>query len=347
MSLRVALVAVVATVFLVWACSSPEPRFEVPWVELPADPAQYDPIKSYDYMPIPEDNPLTWEKASLGWQLYYDPRLSGDGVRSCYSCHVCEKGLTDGRPVAIGAFDKVLTRSAPTMWNVGYYERLYWDGRAPSLEAQAKGAWTGGNMGAKDAEAIVVKLNDIPDYRAQFMNVFGEPATVANVPKALASYMRTLIANNSRFDRWQAGETDAIGNAAKRGWETFQEWGCVECHAGVLFTDQQFHNVGIGMSDENPDPGRGKVSGLEQDTGAFKTPTLRDVSQSAPYFHNGSVPTLEGAVRLMAEGGLENPWLSDKLKQDNKVTDKQVDDVVAFLQSLDEPCTLTAPPLPK
>lgn len=343
---RFAALALVTTAAFVWACSSPEPRFEVPWVELPADPAAYDPIESYDYMSIPEENPLTWEKVSLGWQLYYDPRLSGDGVRSCYSCHTCENGLTDGRALAIGAFDKQLTRSAPTMWNVGYIENLYWDGRAGSLEAQAKGAWTGGNMGASDPEAIVVKLNQIDDYRQQFENVFNEQATVENIPMALAAYMRTIIANNSRFDRWQAGETDATGAAAKRGWKLFNDFGCVECHAGVLFTDQQFHNVGIGMNDEDPDLGRGKRTELEQDTGAFKTPTLRDVSKSAPYFHNGSVSTLESAVRLMAEGGIDNPWLSPKLKSQS-ISDQQVKDIVSFLYSLDEPCTLTAPPLPQ
>ena len=344
--LRLSALSIVACVALVWACSSPEPRFEAPWLELPADPAAYDPIASYEEMTIPEENPLTWEKASLGWQLYYDPRLSGDGVRSCYSCHVCENGLTDGRALAIGAFDKQLTRSSPSMWNVGYYGNLYWDGRAGSLEAQAKGAWTGGNMGAKDPEAIVVKLNQIEGYREQFLRVFNEPATVENVPMALATYMRTLIANNSRFDRWQAGETNATGTAAKRGWQLFQDFGCVECHAGVLFTDQQFHNVGIGMSAEDPDLGRGKRTGREQDTGAFKTPTLRDVSKSAPYFHDGSVPSLESAVRLMAEGGLDNPWLSTKLKK-QKITDQQVSDIVSFLYSLDEPCVLSAPPLPK
>lgn len=345
-ALRTTLFAVL-TLGLIWACATDEAvSFETPWLELPADPAAYDPIERFEAMPLPEGNPLTWEKASLGWQLYYDTRLSGDGKRSCYSCHTCENGLTDGRATALGAFDKPLSRSAPTMWNVGYYSNLYWDGRATSLEAQANGAWTGGNMGASNSQSIVDALNEIEDYRRQFESVFGEPASVKNVPKALAAYMRTIISDNTRFDRWQKGDEDVIGIAAKRGWKLFQEFGCVECHAGVLFTDQQFHNVGIGMDAETPDVGRFKISKQPQDIGAFKTPTLRDVSQSAPYFHNGSVATLADAVRLMAEGGLPNARLSAKLKP-QQISDAQVSDLVAFLEALDEPCGLRAPPLPR
>ena len=312
---------------------------------LPADPAHYDPIERFDLMPIPADNPLTPEKAALGRQLYYDPRLSGDGVRSCYSCHVCEHGLTDGRPVALGAFDKPLTRSSPTMWNVGYYWALYWDGRAPSLEKQAMGAWTGGNMGAKEPATIVERLNSNRAYRAQFEAVFGGPASVDNVPMALAAYMRTIVGGKTAWDRWQAGDEAAVPEAAKRGFEVYQRAGCAECHKGVLFTDQQFHNVGVGMHKAEPDVGRFKVSAVEKDTGAFRTPTLRDVVDSAPYFHDGSVPTLEEAVRFMAGGGQDNPWKSDKLKR-TELSQQDFDDLVAFLHSLDEPCEMPAPPLP-
>lgn len=316
---------------------------------LPDDPLDddgYDPIERYEAMAIPADNPLTPEKAALGWQLYYDSRLSGDGSRSCYSCHVCEKGLTDGLPVAIGAFDKQLTRSSPTMWNVGYHENLYWDGRAGSLEAQAAAAWKGANMGASDPEAIVAALNALPGYREQFEAVFGEPATVDNVPAALATYMRTIVSDDTPWDRWQKGDEAAVDEAAKRGWQKFQDFGCTGCHAGVLLTDQQFHNVGIGMDKDTPDLGRHAVTQADRDRGAFKTPTLRDITQSAPYFHDGSVATLEEAVRFMLGGGLDNPWLSrDKLKA-QQYTDEDVADLLAFLESLDQPCDLVAPELP-
>lgn len=328
---------------LVQACG---PRaFQPEILALPADPGSYDPIDRYDVMPVPADNPLTPAKAALGRQLYHDARLSGDGSRSCYSCHVCEKGLTDGLPLAVGAFDKQLTRSSPSMWNIGYHSEFYWDGRAKSLEAQATAAWKGGNMGASDTAPVLAMLAASPGYAAQFQGVFGQAPSEVNVAAALATYMRTIISNDTPWDRWQKGDEDAVSAAAKRGFELFGSLGCVECHAGVLLTDQQFHNVGIGMGVESPDVGRFKVTQLPQDMGAFKTPTLRDITRSAPYFHDGSVADLETAVRLMVSGGLSNPARSVKLKANN-ATDEQVADLMAFLASLEQPCDQPEPPLP-
>jgi len=325
------------------ACSPA--AYEVELLPLPSDAAAYAPIDRYDDMQIPDDNPMSVQKVALGRQLYYDDRLSGDGSRSCYSCHVCEKGLTDGLPTAVGAYEKQLSRSSPTLWNIGYHQNWYWDGRAVSLESQAFKAWTGGNMGAKDTAPVLALINAEPGYARQFTGVFGGPADVDNVPKALAAYMRTIISEDTAFDRFQQGDTAAMDAAAQRGWATFQAWGCAECHSGVLLTDLQFHNVGIGLDVAEPDVGRFKVTGLAQDMGAFKTPTLRDITQSGPYFHNGSIASLEQTVRQMALGGLPNPNLSPKLKQ-NEVTDAQVADVLAFFEALEQPCGLTAPELP-
>src|SRR6185503_4882617 len=158
-------------------------------------------LAGYDAMPIPADNPMTPEKVALGKQLFFDERLSIDGSRSCYSCHVCEHGLTDGLPKAIGAGNKQLTRSSPTLWNIGYHKEFYWDGRSASLEKQALAAWTGGNMGAK-AEDIVVKLNALQEYKAQFQKVFQSDATPDNVVKAIAAFERTIISGNTAWDRW-------------------------------------------------------------------------------------------------------------------------------------------------
>ncbi|HZM00305.1 MAG TPA: cytochrome c peroxidase, partial [Planctomycetota bacterium] len=314
---------------------------------LPADPADYDPIASFQAMEIPADNPLTAEKAALGRQLYYDTRLSGDGQLACYSCHVCEKGLTDGKALAQGAFGKPLTRSAPSMWNVGYHWALYWEGRAPNLEKQAAAAWTGANMGAKDKAAeILATLNATPGYAAQFQAVFGGPATEETLSKALAAYMRTIISDDTPWDRWQKGDETAVSDAAKRGYEVFKAKGCAECHAGVLLTDMQFHNVGIGMAAATPDVGRSKVTNEAKDTGAFKTPTLRDISQSAPYFHDGSVATLEEAVDLMLGGGLDNPHIAREKLKPQPVTPEERADLLEFLRSLDQPCDPTPPPLP-
>ncbi len=314
---------------------------------LPAAADEYDPIASYDYMEIPADNPISAEKAALGRQLYYDYRLSGDGSRSCYHCHQVDLGLTDGLPLAIGAFEKQLTRSSPTMWNIGYHQFWYWDGRADTLEKQAAAAWKGGNMGAKDTAPVLAEINAIKEYHAQFQEVFGSDATEENVSQALATYMRTIISNDTAYDRYVAGEESALSEGAKRGWETFQRIGCTECHAGVLFTDLQFHNVGIAMDVEDYDVGRFKVTQRPQDRGAFKTPTLRDVTKSAPYFHDGSVATIEEAVRYMAGGGTANEWLSDKLKP-HELSDAEVDDLVEFLRHLEQPATdaVRPPPIP-
>ncbi len=342
-------VASAATLAAISCSSSTDDVFTPEILALPAPIDDYAPLAGFAEMSIPDDNPLTPEKAALGRQLYYDYRISGDGSRSCYHCHVCEKGLTDGLPQAVGAHNKQLTRSSPSMWNIGFHSMWYWDGRATTLEAQVAAAWKGGNMGAGDnIDEKIAMLNGTPGYAAQFQDVFGGPATVENASAAMASYVRTIVGGNTPFDAWQAGDESAVNDAAKRGYEVFQQAGCNECHAPPLFTNMVFHNVGIGYdaaTGDFADVGRFKVSEAERDRGAFKTPTLRDIAQSAPYFHDGSVATLEEAVRLMAGGGIANPHLDEKLK-DHDLSDAQIGDLVAFLESLDEDCTLSEPALP-
>jgi cytochrome c peroxidase len=306
-------------------------------------PAQ---LATYDAMAIPKDNPLTPEKVALGRELFFDERLSVDGSRSCYSCHVCEKGLTDGLPKAIGAGNKQLPRSSPTLWNIGYQHEFYWDGRSASLEKQALAAWTGANMGAK-ADDIVKKLNAIEGYRQQFQKVFGGGVTADHVVKAIAAFERTIISGDTAWDRWRAGDGSAISDSAKRGWQVFQDAKCTNCHDGVLFADQQYHNVGIGMDQKDPDVGRFTVTKKPEDTGAFKTPTLRDISKSAPYFHNGSAATLEQAVDLMLDGGKPNEHLDKKNLQKRTLNKQRRDDLLALLRSLTVDCKLTKPPLPE
>jgi len=305
-------------------------------------------LPNYEAMEIPADNPMTPEKVALGRQLFFDKRLSGDGSRSCYSCHVCEHGLTDGLPKAIGAYDKKLPRSSPTLWNIGYHKQFYWDGRSPSLEKQAMAAWTGGNMGAKDHEGeIVGKINALQGYHDQFHKVFGGDATAENIMQAISAYERTLIGGNTPFDRWQAGDQSAVGEDAKRGYEVFKTAKCTNCHDGALVTDQQYHNVGIGMDQPEPDLGRSKITNNPQETGAFKTPTLRDIAKTAPYFHDGSVATLEEAVDLMLGGGKPNEYLDKKNLEKRTITEDQRRDLLAFLKSLTVDCKVKEPPLPQ
>lgn len=319
---------------------------EAPPVEEPGSPDSFVPGPPDDFArpPIPEDNPQTPEKVALGKQLYFDTRLSADGSRACYTCHLVENGLTDGKPVAEGALGRVLTRSSPTLWNIAYHTDFYWDGRSGSLEAQAQAAWTGGNMGA-DADAVVETLNGIEGYRTQFEAVFGGPATPEKVVQAIAAFEReAFYCGDSDYDRWRRGDSSAISEQAQRGAELFTAGaGCAACHSGVLFTDLKYHNVGIGMDAAEPDLGRGRVTEAdacsttddEPCQGAFKTPTLRDISKSAPYFHDGSVATLEEAVRLMASGGLANEYLDTDELQDRNLDDEQIADLIAFLHTLD------------
>ena len=340
--------------FILFACGGeppvgvePEPEPEPAWPQFP----------SYEAMRTPADNPMTVAKVELGKQLYYDPRLSGDGERSCYGCHLQEHGLTDGKPLAVGAFDRTLTRSAPTMWNVGYYGELYWDGRSGALEKQVKGAWSGGNMGAsgKDGapsmEEISARLNGIAEYREQFQQVFEAHASPDHVAYAVAAFMRTLVANESRWARFRGGDETAFNEQERKGWQVFNEKAkCTNCHDSILLTDMQYHNVGIGMDVQTPDVGRAKVSGQEKDTGAFKTPTLLDISKSAPYFHNGSVATLEEAVDLMLGGGLANPYLDEENMAETKnadLSDDEKQDLLAFLRALDVDYNVEEPELPE
>ena len=348
---RLTFLALCVTALMMSACGG---EMETPEPE----PMSWPEVAGYALMEIPPDNAMTAAKVALGKQLYYDRRLSGDGERSCYGCHLKENGLTDGRPTALGAFDKQLTRAAPTMWNVGYYESLYWDGRSGALEKQVKGAWGGGNMGASGNDGapsmddVCAKLNEIPGYAEQFQAVFGGPATPDHVAYAVAAFMRTIVTTteNSRFVAFRNGAEDALNEQEKRGWTIFSEKAkCTNCHDGLLLSDMQFHNVGIGMDAENPDIGRAKISEDEKDTGAFKTPSLYDIAKSAPYFHDGSVATLEEAVELMTSGGKENEYLDVDNLADAKnadLSDDEKADLVAFLKALDVEYTIAEPMLP-
>ncbi len=318
------------------------PAYVAEVVPIPAPPPGFEPV------PEPPDNPSTPEKAALGRQLFFDKRLSVDGSRSCYSCHVNEHGLTDGLPVAVGAGEKKLTRSSPTLWNIGYHKEFYWDGRSPSLEKQAMAAWTGANMGTKDHESeIIAKLNALPGYKTQFQKVFGTDVTADNMVKAIAAYERTILCGDTAYDKFQQGDQNALSDEAKRGWELFRgKAGCGKCHAGILLTDLQYHNVGVGMDTATPDGGRKNFTKDEKDTGAFKTPTLRSITKTAPYFHNGSKATLEEALDFVLGGGYPNKYLDTKNLKKVNLTKKERDDLLAFLKSLECQGTLVEPRVP-
>ena len=297
---------------------------------------------------VPESNPLTKDKIALGHKLFMDKRLSKDDSRSCYSCHLNEYGNTDGQPKALGAGDKPLSRNSPTIWNVAYHAELYWDGRAKSLEAQALGAWKGGNMGvgADNLAAKAAEIGSLPEYQAAFSTVFGvspgaeEKVTPNMIAQAISSYERTLLCGDTLHDKGTSSE------AATRGWDLFRgKAQCSACHNGDNFSDGLFHNVGVGFSSagsplEGADIGRGKVTKAATDNHKFRTPTLRNVSNTAPYFHDGSISTLKDAVKYMATGGALTGKNAAPLLRPVALSDAEIDDIVEFLGALACPGSL-------
>lgn len=290
---------------------------------------------------VPEDNPMSAAKVELGHKLFMDKRLSFDGSRSCYSCHQNELGNADGRKTALGAGDKPLGRNTPTIWNVGYHDKgLYWDGRAATLEKQAIGAWKGGNMGvgADNLDAKAKEIGALPEYAEAFASVFGvkegEAVTPDQVAMALSAYERTLLCGDTAFDK---GE---MSDAAKRGWDLFRgKASCSTCHSGDNFSDGGYHDVGFAHDDngaliEGADVGRGKPAKDEGENYKFRTPTLRNVSKTAPYFHDGRTASLEEAVRYMAAGGNAKAPGLDQNMRNTSLSDAEIADLVAFLESL-------------
>lgn len=244
--------------------------------------------------PIPDDNPLTVEKVALGRRLYFDPLLSKDNTVSCATCHDPARGWTDQAPVSTGVDGKQGTRSAPTVLNTAFQALQFWDGRAATLEAQALGPIENPVEMAETLDNVVRKLEAVPSYRAQFEAVFGTGVDRDGIAKAIAAFERTVLAGNSRWDQYESGDKSALSAAEVRGLELFRtKANCNSCHAGFNMTDDVFHNIGVGLDNPQPDLGRYVVTKADADRGAFKTPTLRDITRTAPYMHDGSEPTLE------------------------------------------------------
>ncbi|MGH9346982.1 MAG: cytochrome-c peroxidase [Vicinamibacterales bacterium] len=284
-------------------------------------------------IPVPSANPMTAARIALGKQLFFDPRLSRTKKMSCETCHVPEKGWTDGLALSPRFDGSLNTRHTPTLYGVAYYPELYWDGRSKGLEAQILAAWKS-QMGA-DPDAIAADLNAVPAYKAAFEKEFGGPATGPRVIDALATFVRTIHAGDTEWDRMKQDPASLKQTAAGRGFIVFSEVAhCTNCHLPPLLSDTLFHNVGIGYDKETPDPGRGKVATEDPKMmGAFKTPSLRGVELSGPYFHDGQAKTLEAAVDVMLKGGIKNPNLDEKM-QVWPVTPQQRRELLAFLRTL-------------
>ncbi|MDP7018644.1 MAG: cytochrome c peroxidase [Pirellulaceae bacterium] len=290
-------------------------------------------------MRVPADNPFTQAKADLGKLLYFDKRLSVDDTVSCASCHDPKKGWSNGERFATGVEGQKGGRSAPTIINSGLQVFQFWDGRALQLEGQALGPIENPIEMAMPLDDLIEKLNGIKGYREQFQNVFKTDATKTGVAQAIASFERTVLSGGSPFDQYKAGKKSALNETQARGRKLFfGKANCSACHAGQNFTDGAFHNLGVGMDAEESkrDLGRFAVTKLEGDKGSFKTPTLREISRSAPYMHDGSLPTLEAVVDFYAKGGIKNPQLDEELFP-LKLTDQDKKDLVEFLKALNSP----------
>ncbi|HJZ57490.1 MAG TPA: cytochrome c peroxidase [Gemmataceae bacterium] len=284
----------------------------------------------------PKDNPYTPEKAELGWLLYFDKRLSVDGTVSCASCHNPQFAFTDGQPFSRGIRNQLGGRSAPTVINRAYSLEQFWDGRAKTLEEQAKGPIANPIEMGHAHDLCEKCIGGIPGYRTRFRDVFGPgDVTIDNIAKAIATFERTVLSGNSAYDRFKAGDANALSESQKNGMKVFfsDHARCDSCHEGVNFTNGKYANVGIGMDKPMPDLGRFVVTQKEEDRGAFKTPTLRDVARTAPYMHDGSLKTLEDVVEHYNKGGIKNPWLHQDVRE-LKLSDQDKKDLVEFLKSL-------------
>ena len=292
----------------------------------------------------PADNASTPEKVALGAKLWIDPRLSGSGKTACTGCHVRDKGWTDGEVLSRRDNGDMNTRHSPTMYNVGYSPLYYWDGRAPTLEAQVLAAWRV-QISADPAKATAI-IAGVPGYVSEFQKAYGGPPTQDAIVKALAAYLRAKVSGPSPWDRYEMGDKNAVSADARGGFEIFMGKGrCAVCHTPPLYSDFNFHNIGLEAGKPKPDLGRGVVSKKPEDNSAFKTPTLRSVAISGPYFHDGSRKTVEEAVRYMAGGGGNDPAKSSILI-DTKLTDAEIRQVVAFLTALTSDEPYKAPTLP-
>jgi cytochrome c peroxidase len=287
-------------------------------------------------------NPPTPERVRLGRWLFYDRRLSGDGSVACATCHRPENAFSEPTPVSSGIRGQKGVRKAPSFINqaMTLYPHFFWDGRAGSLEDQALGPIANPVEMGSTHDSMIQTLSTISAYRPYFKQAFGdEQITTQRVATAIADYERTRMSGNSPWDRWRRNrDQGAVSDQVKQGHELFYgKAQCNQCHLGNNFTDSRFHNIGVGWdarARKFKDEGRFVVTKDPMDHGAFKTPTLRDVTRHAPYMHDGSVATLKEAVELYNRGGDKNPYLDPKI-QPLHLSPAEVDALVAFMHALD------------
>jgi cytochrome c peroxidase len=326
-----------ALALLLSACSRPAPEWE-----------QANPIQSLPEPPLgitttfaDLEEPPTPERVRLGRWLFYDTRLSADGTISCATCHRPENAFSEPTPVSTGIDGQKGTRKAPSFVNLAWtlYPHFFWDGRASSLEDQALGPIDNPIEMGNTHDAMLHTLQEVPGYARYFGEAFGTPEiTAPRVAKAIADYERTRMSGNSPWDRWRDGDQSAVSEQVKSGHELFfGKAKCNQCHLGQNFSDNLFHNLGVGWDAEQKrfaDLGRYVVTQKEEDRGAFKTPTLRECTKHAPFMHDGSLQTLREVVQHYEDGGIANPQLSPKIEPLD-LTEEEIDALVALMEALE------------
>ena len=279
------------------------------------------------------EGPPAPAKIALGKQLFFDPRLSADKSISCASCHDPQQGWSNGARFATGIDGQIVKRSVPTVVNSVYVSSYFWDGRADTLEEVVPQPIEHPREMGLSMDEAVQRLNAIEGYRSQFQQTFGSDATRETLAEAVAAFLRTLVAGNAPFDRYRAGDLEALSPAARRGHDVFFfRANCQMCHRGPLLSDGGFYNLGVGMDTPEPDPGRAAVTGdATYDTGAFRTPSLRDLSRTGPYMHDGRFATLEEVFEFYEHAGVPSPFRMQMLNI-VVLTDQEKQDLIVFLK---------------
>jgi cytochrome c peroxidase len=286
------------------------------------------------YRPVPNDNRLTPAKIALGRRLFFDRRLSRDGSLSCAGCHDPKRALTDGRVVAQGVGGAMGNRNTPIIVNRAWGDGFFFDGRAATLEQLALQPFLNPAELGMSPESLLSVIQ--ARYKRQFRSTFDAEPSLDLAARALASYLRTIVDGDSPYDRYAAGDLSALSESARRGFALFRgKAGCGQCHATPNLTDEEFHNTGVAWRTGTLiDEGRFAVTHAAADRGAFKTPTLREISRTAPYMHDGSFSTLADVVEYYDSGGQKNPTLDPKLRPLH-LTAEEKRDILAFLGALE------------
>ncbi|MCY3630744.1 MAG: hypothetical protein OXI05_08995 [Bacteroidota bacterium] len=292
----------------------------------PAVPDGFDPL------PIPDHNPLTRDKVLLGQQLFFDPLLSIDSTVSCATCHSPNTFFADGQVISRGVGGRLGMRNTPSLINIAYHKLFFWDGGSITLEHQVFGPLQNPDEMGLDLASVLQRLESIPAYREAFEDIFGEVPSLRGLTQALGAYQRTLLSGGTRYDSYEAGDRMALTPAEKRGHRLFEgKAGCIHCHNGFLLTNLVFENNGLSISKE--DSGRARVTGLKEDYGKFKVPSLRNVTQTAPYMHDGQMATLSDVIDHYDQGGGGARGQSPLIQPLDLEDDEQAD-LEAFLHSL-------------